>query len=509
MIEEQMKEEEAIGEVTKAFGREIGVPSIQHVIKTAGNRSFLKIQVGRECPLYTSALFQIQKSLSDDNPFRGALSLEAIKSEESFPNTLEAKALLTLLAKSTREVSEGQESGGFKVPYIPFPNAEDHQLATPATHVIQGRRGVGKSTLIRRAAEILRDASNFVVIIDMQSYSTLIAEELITEVLYDICRELHILSKSDTDIGPKFQEISSDILKDDISLSKVPVAIKRALAELTKKHSNQVYIFLDDFHLITRETQPRLLHYIHNSLKGAGGWLKVAGLNSLLDVYSPQDREGLQIPGDAQTISLDLTLENPEAAEKHLKTILENFLKAIGYSVTQTVMPAKAFKRLAWAAAGVPRDFLQMFARALEHAQRNRHSSVTISDVNIVIGEFGQQKIDDLSRDARNEADRLKSFLTKLEEVCLIEKKVNAFLVRHDDTEAKEKVHALSDLRMIHLIHRSITPDRAGERYEAYIIDYSMFTGFRRRSGIHEMIPEEGQFRVNELRKLPKISVQR
>lgn len=54
-------------------------------------------------------------------------------------------------------------------------------------------------------------------------------------------------------------------------------------------------------------------------------------------------------------------------------------------------MAEGAFRRLAWANAGVPRDFLQMFARSLEHAARNKHSSVTLSDINVAIGEFGQQ----------------------------------------------------------------------------------------------------------------------
>jgi hypothetical protein len=146
-----------------------------------------------------------------------------------------------------------------------------------------------------------------------------------------------------------------------------------------------------------------------------------------------------------------------------------------------------------------------MFARAVEHAQRNRHSTVTLSDVNIAIGEFGQQKMDDLLRDARNEADRLKNFLGKLETLCLEKAGVNAFLVRSEDSEERDLIHALSDLRMVHLIHQSITPDRAGERYEAYIIDYSSFTGFRRRRNIREMVPDEAQFKAAELRALPKV----
>jgi hypothetical protein len=113
--------------------------------------------------------------------------------------------------------------------------------------------------------------------------------------------------------------------------------------------------------------------------------------------------------------------------------------------------------------------------------------------------------MDDLLRDARNEADALKNFLAKLETLCLEEAGVNAFLVRSEDSEERSLIHVLSDLRIVHLIHQSITPDRAGERYEAYIIDYSIFTGFRRRRNIREMVPEEAQFKAAELRALPKV----
>lgn len=291
----------------------------------------------------------------------------------------------------------------------------------------------------------------------------------------------------------------------NITLNRAPAELKRTIGAISKDQDTSIFLFLDDFHLVDSQYQPRLAHYLQASLEGAGGWLKIAGLGSLLNVYSAKTREGLQIPGDAQFISLDLTLENPEAAESHLRAILSGFVNAVGYKLSQSVIPNAAFNRLVWATAGVPRDFLQMFARALEHAQRNRHSTITISDVNISIGEFGQQKMDELGIDARNESDELRQFLGKIEQTCLIEKKVNAFLIRSVESRARTLIRALSDLRMVHLIHQSITPDRAGERYEAYIIDYSVFTGFRRKRGVREMVPTKGQFKASQLRALPKI----
>lgn len=499
-----------VSEAVVAFERAIGVTGVPHGLEQVGNKVFLKFAVGRECPLYDNALFESQIALSEDNPFKGALALAAVKTR-TFPGSIEANALLTLLTRSTREVSQGGSSRGYSVPYVPFQKREDHQLAQPATHIVRGRRGVGKSTLIRRATDLLADGSSVVCVLDMQGYSTESGDELTLDVMYDACagfvREAEILSER---VGLKvdvtaLKQIVQNIELGALNVKRAPIIIKRALSTLTAATKGNVFLFLDDFHLIDRVSQPHLLHALNGALKGANGWLKVAGLTSLLNVYSPEHREGLQHPGDAQFISLDLTLENPEAAETHLRAILEGFLNAVGYRLTRDVIPDAAFRRLAWANAGVPRDFLQMFARSLEHATRNRHAAVTLSDVNVAIGEFGQQKMDDLQKDARNEAGLLQKVLAKLEDICLVQNRINAFLFRSDDPKEQMLMQILSDLRMVHLINQSITPRKSGERFQAYILDYSMFTGVRRRPNIQEMIPKQLQFRASELRALPKV----
>lgn len=503
-------EEASKQEAISAFEREIGVTSIPYEIDLIGNRDFIKFNVGREAPLYTFALHEIQKSLNFDNPFKGAIGLKP-KPTNSFPESIEASALLTLLTRSTREVSVGGVSKGYVVPYVPFQNREDHRLAQPASHIVRGRRGVGKSTLIRRAVELLTETASVVAVLDMQAYSTLNGNDLLREVMYDTCVKFADSAESsakrkNTQIdAAKLREASQQIINGTIALNRAPITINRILSEITSALTANAYLFLDDLHLVDYELQPQLLHSLHAALKGANGWLKISGLSSLMNFYSPITQQGLQVPGDAQFISLDLTLQNPEAAETHLKAILEGFLKAVGYPQSRTIVPDEVFQRLAWANAGVPRDFLQMLGRSLEHAQRNRHTSITLSDVNLAIGEFGQQKMDDLQRDARNKAGILREMLDKLERLCLDANLVNAFLIRSEDSKERALVQILSDLRMVHLIHQSITPRRAGERYEAFILDYSLFTGFRRRPNVTEMIPKRPQFTHAELRTLPKV----
>jgi Cdc6-like AAA superfamily ATPase len=508
---EMLTEDEGEAEARRVFERQIGTTRVATKRSMAGNRPTLKFIIGREAPIYQYALRETKRAMSEENPFRATLGLVA-QITDRFPESLEADALLTLLTSSTRAVAEGQIVRGFTVPYVPFHNQEDYKLAQAASHVVVGRRGVGKSTLIGRAIEILRETASIVAVIDVQAYSTLVGNELQRQLLQDVVRALiedakRVANKYHTSLQTQgLVTIGHTLSLPNSSVNAAIPYIKKELQAITAITKQNVYLFLDDYHLLEWNEQPKLLHLLHGAFKGAHGWLKVAGLRSLLNYYSPATREGLQVPGDAQIISLDLTLENPEAAESHLRAILEGFLQAIGYSSSGGVLPEQAFNRLAWATAGVPRDFLQMFARAIELARRNKRVSVTLSDVNVAIGEFGQGKMEELSQDARNSENQLRDMLSALKEYCLDQKGINAFLLTSEESEERRLVQILSDLRLVHLINQSITPDRPGQRYAAYILDYSLFTGFRRRQNIEEMVPEGGQFKAQELRRLPKIN---
>jgi len=349
-------------------------------------------------------------------------------------------------------------------------------------------------------------------VMDMQAYSELAETALYREVLHDFTRKL--AESAEEKLPParqgtlvqKLRSFSEAVLDSEKQISRAQPELNRLLAELTAAAESDVFVFLDDYHVLDEQSQPQLLHIFHGALKGANGWLKVAGLRTRLNAYDPASRKGLQLPGDAQEISLDFTLVDPVTAEGHLRTILQRFLQVVGIGSELQVIHEAPFRRLVWANAGVPRDFLQMFAASLEQARRASRAKVTLTDVNLSIGEFGQQKMDDMERDARNEQNMLKRVKNFLEDFCLEKQKVNGFLIRSEQSPERQAVEVLSDLRLVHLIHQTITPHKAGERYQAYLLDYSLFTGFRRRPSIRELLPSDGrQFKAKELRRIPEL----
>lgn len=503
--------EQAKAEASELFAQALGLPDITATVESIGTEEFLKFHVGRRAPVYDHALRETLNGLPETNPYRGLLGLQ-IDPRERFPDSLEANALRGLLIRSTRPTVDQKTTHAFPGQYVTFQNNEETQAIQPATHLIVGRRGVGKTTLILKAKETLDKGRSLSVVLDMQPYENA-DDSVLIDVLADLAKKIAKASERKYPKAAKaacaqLQQLADDLLTGITKPERASVALRRAVSELTEAIGADLFVFLDDFHLVNAEQQPKIVAAIHGGLKGARGWLKVAGLRSLLKVYDPRTRKGLQSPGDAQVISLDLTLVDPEAAESHLRKILLNFLRLVGVDKLTTAVAEQAFHRLVWANAGVARDFLQMFSKAIEHAKRAGRRKVELSDANLAIGEFGKQKMGDLEEDARNDKNFLKNALEAIEKHCLEpgknRKKVNAFLIRSESSVEYNAVKTLSDLRMVHLLHQTITPHKAGEQYEAYMLDYSLFTGFRQRRNIDQMLPEDGkQFKAKQLRSIP------
>lgn len=505
---EAMDLEKAQAEASGLFAQSLGLPEVSTVIDLVGTEEFLKFRVGRRAPVYDHALRETLKGMPDGNPYRGLLGLQ-LDPPANFPGSMEANVLRGLLVRSTRAIAGQPPPHAFPGQYVPFQNNEETQAIQPATHLIVGRRGVGKTTLIFKAKELLERSRNLPVVLDMQPYSGP-DDSVLIDVLTDLAKEIARVATKKypkaSNAIKKLDQFADDLFSGVTKPERASAAFRRAISAVTTAVDAELFVFLDDYHLVHPDQQPKVAEAVHGGLKGARGWLKVAGVRSLLRAYDPTTKKGLQSPGDAQKISLDLTLVDPEAAEGHLRSILLNFLGLVGVDKLGIAIADGAFHRLVWANAGVPRDFLQMFSKSIEHAKRAGRNRVELSDANLAIGEFGRQKMAELEEDARNEQNLLKKALKAIEKYCLEpeKKKVNAFLIRSESSDEYKAVQTLSDLRLLHVLHQTITPHKAGEQYEAYMLDYSLFTGFRQRRNIEQMLPEDGkQFKAKQLRKLP------
>jgi hypothetical protein len=484
-----------------------GLNDVKIVEERAGPEVFLRFEVGEDAPLYRHALAIVDRELDPQNAFHGRLNLKILKEKYKL-HSRETELLRSLITRSLRVTSE-QASDDLKVDFVPFRGREEQTIAQPANHIILGRRGVGKSSLVLLGVRRLTVSGHVPIWIDLQPYRARKDPGAVIEILREILR-LAVRATQPTNQSLVEAQAVLDKAADRRSPSARHVQIllpqiRQHIRDFTQASHKQVYVFLDDAHLPSMELQPFLFDAVHSVLKGAGGWINVAGVKHLTSLYDSGRSMGLQVPHDAQSINLDLTLTDPGAARDYLLTILEKFILTCGIRRRASVIPDSAIERLVWCSAGVPRDFLWLFQNALQHAIQNKRNRVGVQEVNLAVGEFGQSKMQELAEDTTEESTTLRSLVDNLQRECLDKLKSNSFLIKYSPHAVGYKLlQKLMDLRLIHLLHPSITPGKAGERYEAYLLDYSFYTGVRRRHGLKELrISAEAP-----LRHLPKIDVQ-
>lgn len=127
-------------------------------------------------------------------------------------------------------------------------------------------------------------------------------------------------------------------------------------------------VVLDDFYHVPFEDQPEVLAYMHQVVKNLPIYLKIGGvrhrINDFVEGHPPS---GLQVGHDAGEVSLDITLEQFTAAKRFLEEVLTSVCRPSG--LTPGDLGTETGRdRLVLGSGGVARDYLDLVSKALRHA---------------------------------------------------------------------------------------------------------------------------------------------
>jgi hypothetical protein len=368
-------------------------------------------------------------------------------------------------------------------------------------HLIFGRRGAGKTALMLEARRRLVGKKYATSLwINVQTYRRENASRTFAWIGQRLCELVLSTFQSKTTVPEVVTSAAK--LRDELenltsSASQTAPAIIPLVPRLhgivrrfVDSTASPLFIFLDDFHYLPRAEQPILLDIIHSVVRDTNAWLKVAAIRHLSRWFVAQPPTGLQIGHDADQIDLDLTLENPSNAKLFLEDVLSSFAEHAGISSLLSVLSTSALDRLVLASGGVPRDYLILSARAIQEARKREGSRIVgVQDVNKAAGEAAKAKIEELQDDAASDATVSSAILRGLEilrKFCLEQKTCTYFRIDFKQKEALPSpygvVQDLMDLRLTHLIERSLSDERAaGRRSEVYMLDLSQYSGQRLR----------------------------
>lgn len=420
----------------------------------------------------------------------------------------EAKYFLQTLSESLN-ISRFSFKEDFFARYTKSVSNAEAQITAAANHIVFGRRGAGKSSLLLYAMRTRDAEAQPSAWIDMQVYEGRSDNRVVLDVLIDVLEQLRGLltrSSSYTQVVNTIHRLQkvTDLTADQIRKFLPEV---RALFATTAADASNLFIFLDDFHVVDPSSQPQLLAFLYSISRGNNLFLKLSAIETFARSWDSLAHVGLQVPHDAQTIKLDYNLTMPDKAAGHIEGILDAHAMYCGLpSVRFLCTSGDVLSRLVWVSAGVPRDALNMFAQAMTKGTVEGRKLVSVTNVNVAASEMVSQKLKDIEVDVPQggvEGD-LAGALERIKDFCIKKERKNAFLteIRNDDT-FYQKILKLVDLRLVHVISEGITVGEAGRKYVALILDYGFYTGIRAAQSVDLFNRQTQRVAYKDLRKLP------
>ncbi|WP_227243529.1 ATP-binding protein [Paraburkholderia caribensis] len=495
----------------------VGISPISIQIRTFPGEIIAIVEVDRD---YQRALAVAQELDSKiENGFvtvRQTKSGNGKKSHRAVTGVHDEKVgdLLGLLSTRSR-TSESQPS----LRYIQDVEERLSVAITPRHHLIFGRRGVGKTSLLLEARRLLENQGAYVLWVNVQSLRSLGVGHAFLTVALKLCDLLlssqEAIRSSQTgldalralraNIEQRFAANGSTL--QDVAIL-VPL-LQQECSRFTLQAQRTIYLFVDDIHYLPSSEVPYFLDLLHGVTRDNLVWLKVAGIQHQTRWFIPVPPTGLQTGHDAAIINLDVTLEHPERAKEFLESVLRGYVEECSALPLGNVLSASALDRLVLASGGVPRDFLTLCASSIQTArQRPNAKTVGVQDVNNAAGVAGQTKLQELEDDAAATSGRsgeLVAALNIVREFLLTDEEITYFRVDFRDKESRSLeyrvLQALADLRMLHLINPSLSDQHhAGQRAEVYLLDLSQYSGSRLKQGIHVLDFERGHMVLKRTR---------
>ncbi len=492
---------ELLDTIKTEFEGKSGLRGVSSEIREKEGGGILVMEVANPTDRLFSLLEEVRAEVAPEEESRPLATLVKGAGENPLEGA-EGRLLLSTLTESLN-IHRYSFRNDFLSRYTNSLFGAEEQICAPANHIVYGRRGAGKSTLLLYALH-RRDMVKMPSIwIDMQVYARRADDGVIGDALRDMLEQTSKLTGENHAPSEVLAALQSPEVS-ELEIRRLLPPIRRRLSCFAEQGQN-VFIFLDDFHVIAPSLQPRLLDVLYAVARGNQIFLKLSAIETLTRTFEPESKVGLEISHDAQLIPLDYNLTAPDKATEHIQSILDSHAVYCGLpSIRKLCTSHDVIPRLTWVAAGVPRDALNLFAQAMTKATLNDRKHVSVSNINIAASEIISTKLRELEADASSEARALQELLEKVRKFCVETQRRNAFLVeiKGDDTQYR-RIRSLVDLRLLHVISEGITIREAGRKYLGLILDYGFYIGIRAARSVDLFNRQTSRVAYKDVRGLP------
>jgi hypothetical protein len=256
----------------------------------------------------------------------------------------------------------------------------------------------------------------------------------------------------------KAREVTRQVPKDKLGYLLLELSTyKKLIRSISDLFQGQpIFLVLDDFYFVPKAMQPDLIDYFHRLTKGTGLFIKMATIQHRSKLYRrANDRYvGVERGHDIFEVDMDYTLDNFDELQKFMRRLLENSCEKSGVveSINE-LFSGDGFSQLCLASGGVPRDFLSLFITLAENAATNSQGIGKVQVTEAAIANIGS-KLESMHKDSGDEDVVLDGYLSKIKEFVYNEKRTNVFLVAKDELDRDPQFkQAIRELVDLRLVH--------------------------------------------------------
>jgi|688.fasta_scaffold163898_1 Cdc6-like AAA superfamily ATPase len=504
--------EKFIQQVVDNVTHQLGGISPDWNLKRRPDGEYLVFESSAPSTKIINALNSANDLLDDSHPFKDKIISGKRRTKPVSRLSLPETKLFRREVSESLTVDQNTFGAEFLQRYTQSVSNLEEVIVSNANCVIYGRRGAGKSSLLGYAMHQLKRKDSAYGWIALQTYNQRKDFHAIPSILIELINQLKALGASiffADELSHKLTEISeADSTNEkakEKTLKLVP-KIRQLIASIASQEK-PFTIFLDDLHLIDNVLQPNLLGTIYACTRGNSSYIKASGIEQLCNLWNPTEQIGLQAPHDCQILKLDYNLTMPHKSLQHIEGILDAHAKYCGLPSVKYLIEDAALDRLVLVAAAVPRDALSLFSQAISKALIKSQKTITVTAINMAASESAQTKMLEIQRDIPSEDKSLVKLLDRVKNFCISTKKKNAFLFKIDHNQPDWlTMQKLVAIRLVHTLHEGITPSRAGEGYQALMLDFGFYVGIRAARSVKIFPSDLTQLLAKDLRRLPVFS---
>ncbi|KQT36583.1 hypothetical protein [Methylophilus sp. Leaf414] len=255
--------------------------------------------------------------------------------------------------------------------------------------------------------------------------------------------------------GVNETEVSKKVKIDKLDILKNDLPkIKELFKDVSDYLGKDIFLILDDFYFIRKDDQPYFIDFFHRVSKNTPLYLKVATIQHRSKLYV-QDKSyvGVELQHDAQAVYLDYSLQDFERLVSFKKDLLKHINQKAGVTIDfSSLITENAFRFLCLASGGVPRDFFSLLI-SLEPLFSDARA---VSKPNVIEKaiENIKNKMEALRKDASDEEHQLEQYLAIIRSEIIDGKRWNAFLLSNVDIQKYPQINqAIKELVDLRFIH--------------------------------------------------------